>query len=74
MRIEELMAMMERLPRETWLRSEFGEEMESGEELLQELFPSNAVAEARDRWRQRIADGEHLIPGVGRMQITERAK
>ncbi|MDP2869159.1 MAG: hypothetical protein Q8O08_10045 [Methyloversatilis sp.] len=67
MRVEELMSMMDRLPRETWLRGGFDEELESGEALLRELFTGDAVAIARDSWRQRIADCEHLIPGLGRI-------
>lgn len=73
MRVEELMTMMEHLPRETWSRGGLDEELESGEALLQELFPREAVADARDRWRQRIADGAHLIPGLVRTEITEEA-
>lgn len=73
MRVEELMSMMDHLPRETWLRGGFDEELESGEVLLQELFTGDAVAVARGRWRQRIADGEHLIPGLGRIGITKEA-
>lgn len=73
MRVEELMAMMDHLPRETWLRGGFDEELESGEALLQELFPSEAAADAREIWRQRIADGRHLIPGLGRIHFIEEA-
>lgn len=73
MRVEELMSMMDHLPRETWLRGEFDQELESGEALLQELFPSDAVAVARGRWRQRIVDGAHLIPGLGRSENTQEA-
>lgn len=70
MRVEELMSMMDHLPRETWLRGGFDEELESGEALLQELFPGDAVAVARGRWRQRIVGDEHLIPGLGHIGIT----
>lgn len=73
MRVEELVAMMDHLPRETWLRGGFDEELESGETLLQELFSGDTVADARDHWRRRIANGEHLIPGLGRIWITEEA-
>lgn len=73
MRVEELVVMLDHLPRETFLRGGFDEELEAGEALLQELFAPGAVAESRDRWRQRIADGEHLIPGLGRIRMTEEA-
>jgi hypothetical protein len=73
MRVEELLAMMDHLPREAWLRGEFDEELASGEALLQELFPRDAVADARESWLQRIADGEHLIPGLGRIRIETEA-
>jgi hypothetical protein len=71
MRVEELMAMMDQLPREAWLRGGFEEELASGEMLLQELFPRDDVADARERWRQRITEGEHLIPGLGRIHQSE---
>jgi hypothetical protein len=73
MRVEELMAMLDHLPRETYLQGGFDEELESGEALLHKLFPTGDVADARDRWRQRISDGEHLIPGLGRIRMNEVA-
>lgn len=65
MRVEELQAMSDHLPRETWLRGEFQIELDAGEALLATLYPSEAVAGARDVWRTCIASGEHLIPGLG---------
>lgn len=73
MRVEELMAMSDHLPRETWLKEAFQEELEMGEELLESLFPSPVVAEARAAWRARILAGEYLIPGVGRINLLEEA-
>lgn len=72
--VEELMAMSEHLPRETWLRGEHDMELESGEYLLEMLYPKDAVNAAREKWRERIASGEHPIPGLGRIaQLKEIA-
>ncbi len=71
MRIEELMVMSDYLPREPWLKAGFQEELDMGDELLESLFPSAAVAEAREAWRARILAGEHLIPGLGRIDLLE---
>jgi len=71
MRVEELVVMSDYLPREPWLRGEYQEELEMGEELLEHLFPSNEVAEARTFWRERILTGEHLIPGLGHIDFLE---
>ncbi len=71
MRIEELLMMLERLPRETFLRGGFDTELESGEYLLDTLYPAKAVRLARDKWRQRIASGEHIVPGLGYINNDE---
>lgn len=71
MRIEELQAMSDILSRETWLRGGFEGEMDAGELLLANLFEPEAVAEARQKWRDRIACGSHLLPGVGRITPIE---
>lgn len=73
MRVEELMVMSDRLPREPWLKGAFQEELDTAEELLESLFPSAVVAEARANWRARIRAGEHLIPGVGRVGLLDEA-
>lgn len=73
MRVEELLVMADLLPRETWLRGRFDEELESGEALLQEMFSVEAVADAREYWRRRIATGEHLIPGLGVSKAIKEA-
>lgn len=65
MRVEELVVMSEHLPRETWLRGEFPSELGAGENLLVELYPPEAVASAREKWRGKIACGEHLVPDMG---------
>lgn len=71
MRVEELMVMSDFLPREPWLKAGYQEELDMGEELLESLFPSGAVAETRLVWRTRILAGEHLIPGLGRIDLLE---
>ncbi len=63
--------MLERLPRETFLRGGFDTELESGEYLLDTLYPAKAVRLARDKWRQRIASGEHIVPGLGYINNDE---
>lgn len=70
MRIEELVVMSDNLPRETWLRGEFPGELEAGGYLLKELYLPEIVAAVREKWRGKIARGEHLIPGMG--SITKR--
>jgi hypothetical protein len=71
MRCEELLLMLEHLPRETFVRSGFDTELESGEYLLDTLYSAEAVRLARDKWRQRIASGEHLVPGLGHISKDE---
>ncbi len=65
MRVEELLMMLERLPRETFLLGGFDMELDSGEYLLDTLYPAEAVSLAREKWRKRIASGEHIAPGLG---------
>ena len=72
MRVEELMVLSDHLPRESWLRGRFQEELEVGEELLERLFPGNAVSDIRASWRSRILAGEHLIPGLGHRDHLQR--
>lgn len=76
MRYEELLMLLERLPRETYLSCGFDSELESGEYLLDTLYPSEAVGLAREKWRKRIASGMHLVPGLGHLnhdQLLESA-
>lgn len=70
MRIEELVEMSNHLPRETWLRGDFPAELEVGEYLLTKLYEPEIVRVAREKWRSKIAHGEHPIPGMG--SINER--
>lgn len=71
MRVEELMVMFERLPREAWLKGGFQDELDVGEALLESVFLDTAVTEVREAWRKRILAGEHLIPGLGRIDHIE---
>ncbi|WP_283745919.1 hypothetical protein [Sideroxydans sp. CL21] len=73
MRVEELVAMYDNLPRETWLRGEFPEELEAGECLLNKLFKPGIVTAAREKWRGKIASGDHLVPGMGPIPEQESA-
>jgi hypothetical protein len=57
--------MSDHLPRETWLRGGFQEELDAGESLLETMYPKATVAEARNKWRGHIAGGDHLVPGLG---------
>lgn len=65
MRVEELNFMSDLLPRETWLQGQFEEELESGEYILNTLYPSEQVVESREKWRSLIARGDHMVPGIG---------
>ena len=62
-RVEELLAMEEGLPTETWLNSNFNGELQNGLAVLK-LFPENEVAEERTRWKNAIVSGTHHIPGL----------
>ncbi|MFO1305356.1 MAG: hypothetical protein U1F54_16640 [Burkholderiales bacterium] len=72
MRAEELLAMSDHLPRETWLRGGFQHEQDEGEALLADLYPPKAVTEARDKWHEAISSGTHLVPGLGRIASREQ--
>lgn len=72
MRVEELLAMSHYLPRETWLRGRFQEELDEGEALLDTLYVAESVAEARDKWRLRISTARHIVPGLGPIALLER--
>jgi hypothetical protein len=65
MRVEELVVMSDCLPLETWMRGEFEKELETGEYLLADLYPKDAVDKARGHWREQILAGKHVVPGVG---------
>lgn len=65
MRVEELLVMSDYLPTETWMRGEFEKELETGEYLLAELYPQDAVEKARAHWHEKIQAGNHVVPGVG---------
>lgn len=71
MRFEELLLMLERLPRETFLRGEFDKELGEVESLLETLYPSEKVRLAREKWRQRITSGKHIVPGLGHFNQDE---
>lgn len=73
MRVEELRAMFDHLPRETWLRGEFDAELGAGEYLLESLYQEDFVAGSRKKWKNRIASGEHLVPGLGFVTEVEEA-
>lgn len=71
MRFEELFLMLERLPRETFLRGEFDKELGEAESLLDTLYPAEEVRLAREKWRKRITSGEHIVPGLGHLNHGE---
>jgi hypothetical protein len=66
MRVEELAFMAEALPLETWMQGSFEAELREGEYLLDELYANSAVESARARWRDQIASGKHVVPGLRR--------
>lgn len=65
MRVEELLVMSSHLPLATWRGNGFEIELASGEYLLDDLFKMTDVESARSYWRDKIASGEHVIPGFG---------
>lgn len=72
-RVEELLAMSDYLPRETWLRGGFQVELDEGEKLLETLYSPEGAIEARNKWRLRISIGKHVIPGIGRIGSIEES-
>ena len=64
MRAEELLALSDHLPLDTWRDGNFHEELNSAEYLLT-LFPFADVEQARSRWRSKIRSGKWVIPGFG---------
>lgn len=72
MRVEELRAMSDHLPVETWVQGEYETELEAGEYLLHNLFEQIEVNAARSRWRAKIEAGLHVVPGVGFIRKMEQ--
>lgn len=72
MRAEELMVIADLIPREAWLRLRFDDEQQNVEGLLENLYPSAEVANAREQWRTKIRSAHHRIPGV-RLPIQREA-
>jgi hypothetical protein len=66
MRVEELLALQTALPIETWFKSNFPDELENGEAVLR-LWDAKRVVEARAKWANAIAAGEHYVPGLSAM-------
>ena len=73
MRVEELVVMSNHLPLDTWMRGEFEKELVSGDYLLADLYPQEAVNKARAHWREKIRSGKHVVPGVGILHEQETA-
>lgn len=73
MRVEELMVMSDHLPLDTWVKGAFEEELESGEYLLADLYPQDAVDKSRAHWREKIRSRRHVVPGVGLISEQEAA-
>lgn len=74
MRVEELLAMQEALPRQAWLAAEFEDELRNAEILMSNLFRLGDVAKARLRWRTKISSGSHLIPELGALRVPREAE
>lgn len=66
MRLEELVAIQRAVSVETWLTSDYRQELSNGLDVLK-LFPADDVRQARVRWAQAIETGAHRIPGLHRM-------
>jgi len=66
MRLEELVAIQRAVSVETWLTSDYRQELSNGLDVLK-LFPADDVRQARVRWAQAIETGGHHIPGLHRM-------
>jgi len=73
MRVEELMFMSDFLPFDTWRLGGFENELQAGEFLLADLYPTAAVDQARARWRDKMRAGQHVVPGVGILHSQEVA-
>ena len=63
MRVEELEAIQRAVPVETWLGSDYQQELSNGLDVLR-LFPADDVRNARAFWENAIGAGAHRIPGL----------
>ena len=66
MRVEELEAIQRAVSVETWLASDYQQELSNGFDVLR-LFPADDVRKARALWVQAIGTGVHRIPGLHHM-------
>jgi hypothetical protein len=66
MRFEELKVIQTMVSLESWLASDFPQEISNAISILS-LFPISEVNEASDRWSKLIMRGMHVIPGLGLM-------
>ena len=73
MRIEELLVISDQLPVDTWVKEHFEEELDAGEFMLADLYPTDEVAQARAHWREKIRSGKHVVPGVGLIHEMDAA-
>lgn len=63
MRVEELEAIQRAVSVETWLGSDYQQELSNGFDVLR-LFPADDVRNARALWANAIGAGAHRIPGL----------
>jgi hypothetical protein len=66
MRVEELEAIQRAISVETWLASDYRQELSNGLDVLR-LFSADDVRNARTLWAQAIGAGVHRIPGLHHM-------
>lgn len=70
MRVEELLALEERMPMESWLTSLYQTELDNALIALN-LFSSETVRQRRAHWAAAIAAGSHRVPGLALLNDGE---
>ncbi len=70
MRVEELSALEERMPMESWLTSLYQTELDNALIALK-LFSAETVRQRRAYWAAAIAAGSHRVPGLALMNDGE---
>lgn len=70
MRVEELLALEERMPMESWLTSLYQTELDNALIALK-LFAWETVRQRRAHWAAAIAAGSHRVPGLALLNDGE---
>lgn len=72
MRVEELLALEERMPMQSWLTSLYQMELDNALIALK-LFALETVRQRRSHWAAAIAAGSHRVPGLALLNDGEES-